>query len=62
MPETQRDKKIIEVSYVCDKCNLGMMESTNIVLTSSPPQFPHICSWCGHTQNFYKQYTRIEYV
>lgn len=31
----------------CDKCDVEMVR-TQIVLTSNPPKFPHICPKCGN--------------
>jgi hypothetical protein len=52
--------KSIVTSYltdmICDKCGVGEMEPTGLVLTSSPPQYQHQCNNCGNPENYPVQY------
>ena len=42
-----------EVIYRCDKCDSGRMEVYgDFVYTTSPPMYPHKCTYCNYTQNF----------
>ncbi len=38
--------------YRCDECGEGFMERTGVVLTSNPPQYPHVCDKCGTEKTF----------
>lgn len=50
------------VEYVCDKCEKGMMETTNgIALMRNPPMYQHICNHCGHEDYFFEQYPGISW-
>ena len=40
-----KEVKIIE--YICDKCHAGKMKPTNIMLTSTPPKYEHVCPYCN---------------
>lgn len=46
------EAKLLIVHMVCDKCGKGKMIPTEIALMSFPPQYPHKCDNCGHTDNF----------
>lgn len=53
MPEKEFPAKIVVVDYVCDECGEGhMVRKDNIVLTSYPPQYQHVCTNCEATENF----------
>jgi hypothetical protein len=41
----------------CDDCKLEM-KATDYVLTSNPPQFPHVCP-NGHKATLYKRYPML---
>lgn len=51
-----------EEDYKCDTCNEGHMRSTGMILTSYPPQYPHICNSCGAAKTFRVTYPRIVHV
>ncbi|CAH0989934.1 hypothetical protein SIN8267_00005 [Sinobacterium norvegicum] len=61
MPETKRPVTPLEVNYICDKCNHGMM-------MEDPSQaverqgIDHICVICGHQQTLDSSYPRYEFV
>jgi hypothetical protein len=61
--EREIDVKPIKVNYICDKCLVGTMESTGIMLLSEPAQYPHVCSNqdCKTTQTLNKEYPFITY-
>ncbi len=46
MPEIRSNARIIYLSYLCDKCKTGYLESSGMVLTCNPPKYEHICSHC----------------
>ena len=63
MPEIEQEVKTVRVNYVCDACQSGNMVAGNIVLTSSPPQFPHTCDQCGASRTFVGfKYPYLKYV
>lgn len=42
--------EVLEVRKMCPKCKDGMMESCGgIARLTSPPQYPHACTKCGHS-------------
>ena len=53
--------------YFCDNpldqdglpCD-GELKSTNVVLTSDPPRYVHVCSACGCKRDFTSRYPRID--
>lgn len=42
-----RLKGIKIVEYICDKCHAGKVKPTNVMLTSMPPKYEHICPYCN---------------
>lgn len=62
MAEVKRAVRTIEVNYVCDKCQHGMMNKS----AETNPQTgetPHKCVICGHQQSFqWISYPRIDYI
>lgn len=50
------ESKLVVIKQTCDKCKLGEMlpDTTSPVLTSYPPQYPHICNNCG-AKEYYPQ-------
>jgi transcription elongation factor Elf1 len=62
MGEIKRAVQTVEVNYVCDKCEHGMMQSCG---DTDPATYetPHKCMICGHLQSFKGvTYPRIDYV
>jgi len=52
-------KKEVKTYIVYAYCNCGgKFKSTNICLTSYPPQYPHICDKCGKEEIFNFTYPR----
>lgn len=52
----------IETSQVderCPVCSQGWMRPTGIVITNTPPQFPHKCTNCGYEQTYSVRYPYI---
>lgn len=63
MPEVTTPVTPVQISYICDKCNVGMMTSTGTAQTSFPFSLVHCCDHCGERETFRgKTYPRIEYV
>jgi hypothetical protein len=62
MAEQQIPQQVVSVTYQCDACGEGNMKPTNMVLTSNPPQYPHVCDKCGATQTFCRTYPYVRYV
>lgn len=60
MTETAVPVQTVRVDYLCDECGEPMRHS-GMVLTSNPPQFPHICK-NGHDRIFSVCYPTIRYV
>jgi len=62
MPEVKRPVQAIEVNYVCDQCDHGMLEQTGEP-DPKTGETVHRCMICGHRQSFrWQHYPRIEYV
>ena len=62
MPEVKRVVKPIEVNYLCDKCENGMMQKVGETDPESG-ETEHRCLICGHSQTFkWLCYPRIDYM
>ena len=62
MPEVENEVKVFEVNYICDKCGIGKMKPTGEAQLSDPPQYPHKCTHCGHTESYFNNmYPIIRY-
>lgn len=61
MPREQRPLRPIWVDYRCDACDTGHMRPTDVMLMSSPPQFPHRCDACDAPGTFTEKYPTIKY-
>ena len=59
MGEIKKIVNPVQVDMVCPKCGRGMMRPDNVVLTTSPPQYPHECNECGYTETYYVMYPYI---
>lgn len=51
----QRTRPVV-VNYRCDFCEQADVEPTGVVLTSDPPQYPHVCPRCKKTVNLKATY------
>jgi len=60
MAEVRRAVKPIEVNYLCDKCESGMVICTD--QSSVEEKRPHQCVICGAEYAFDKIYPKIVYV
>ncbi len=62
MAEIKRAVQTVEVNYICDKCEHGMMQQCG-ARDEETGDTPHKCVICGHQQNFeWLTYPRIDYV
>lgn len=62
MPEVKRPVQPIEITYLCDKCEHGMMHSCGEAHPETG-MVPHHCVICGYEQAFaWISYPRIDYV
>ena len=62
MGEIKRAVQTVEVNYVCDKCEHGMMQSYGEA-DPETQDIPHRCMICGHKQVFKGiKYPRIDYI
>ncbi|MBL4827696.1 MAG: type II citrate synthase [Spongiibacteraceae bacterium] len=62
MGEIKRAVQTIEVNYVCDKCDHGMVQRCGEP-DSETLEIPHKCMICGHAHSFKGiSYPRIDYV
>lgn len=62
MAEIKRAVQTIEINYVCDKCEHGMMHKCG-ELNEDTGDIAHKCVICGHEQNFqWVSYPRIDYI
>lgn len=55
--------KLVPYSFgwFCDECGKEM-NATGFSLTSSPPQYEHLCNTCGKTVYLMKSYPVIEFI
>ena len=57
MSEIEYEVKTYEIDMVCDFCKEGVMRPCgNVVLTTSPLQYPHQCTKCGKVVNYITKY------
>ncbi len=47
------------VTYVCDKCKRGNMETTGTIKKSMPVEYEHRCQHCSDRHFFTTQYPNI---
>lgn len=60
MPETRFNITPVGIKYVCDECNKGEMVAVKDVgLLTYPIQYPHRCTVCDNTKNFFTTYPKI---
>ena len=63
MPEQiNNNGRLVERSYICDKCKIGVMLPTGLALLTNPPKYIHKCNSCGEVLNFLCTYPKIAYV
>ena len=62
--EERNEVKIVKVDFKCPQCPDGHLRPTGTVLTSYPPQYPHMCDSvnCDYGQTFSLTYPYIDYV
>ena len=56
----KKEAKTYIVRLYCNNCG-NEMESTGVVLTSYPAQYPYECPNCGWKTTANEQYPKIEY-
>ena len=62
MAEVKRKVQTVEVNYVCDKCEHGMVEKCGPA-DPKTGETPHRCMICGHSHVFkWISYPRIDYI
>ncbi|MEP5569274.1 MAG: type II citrate synthase [Halioglobus sp.] len=62
MAEVKREVRPVEVNYVCDACNQGMMTQSG-EMDPQTGDIEHSCLICDHKQSFqWRSYPRIDYV
>lgn len=62
MAEITINLKPVKIDYECDKCKAGRYAFSGIVLTSYPPQYPHVCDECDDKKTFNVKYPYIKYI
>lgn len=62
--EEKYEVKMVKVDFKCPRCNKGYLRPTGTVLTSYPPQYPHMCDSmdCDYGQTFSVTYPYIDHV
>ena len=62
MAEVKRKVQAVEVNYICDKCEHGMMKKF-AEMNEKTGETPHKCMICGHEEVFkWVSYPRIDYI
>lgn len=51
--------KTFRIDEQCDSCNEGQMRPTGYTLDSYPPQYPHKCTKCDHTETYHNTFPYI---
>jgi hypothetical protein len=57
--EQIEEVKVFEISYKCDKCNVGYYTPNGMHYPTEPPIHIHVCNRCGDTKEFSNQYPKI---
>ena len=62
--ETAVEVVPLKIKAKCEKCEGYYIHDIDengcsIILTSSPPQFPHKCTKCSDTKTFFEKYPKI---
>ena len=53
--------KAYNISYRCDICKSGYMESTGKIFLTNPLKYEHKCNQCGKIISLMDEYPRIRY-
>lgn len=62
MPETKREVRPVEVTYLCDECGQGMMARSG-EMDPATGDIEHRCVICNHQQTFqWREYPRIDHI
>ncbi|MCB1699407.1 MAG: type II citrate synthase [Pseudomonadales bacterium] len=62
MPEVKREVRPVEVNYVCDACDQGMMSRCGD-MDAITGDIAHRCLICNHEQIFqWREYPRIVHI
>lgn len=62
MPELKREVRPVEVNYLCDSCEQGMMIQSG-EMDPTTGDIPHKCLICEHEQVFqWRPYPRIDHI
>lgn len=62
MPEirTELNSDIINITYVCDRCGDGNMESISGTMSPALINKPHRCKICGYLESYSEFYPRVQ--
>jgi hypothetical protein len=60
MSEQRFEMKPYGVRYMCDECDLEMVQAGG-ALMSYPPKYPHNCLKCGNTENLRERYPTVRW-
>ena len=62
MAEIKREVRPVEVSYLCDECNQGMLVQSG-PMDPDTGDIEHKCLICDHQQTFqWREYPRIDHI
>ena len=61
MSERTYEVRTVGMDYICDDCNVGVMEQTGVMLLTDPVQWPHKCNNCGKTKNLWQKYPDVRW-
>lgn len=61
MAETKQPVTAYQIDMQCDQCGAGQMRPGKFSHPTNPPQYPHWCNSCGHTDTYRKVYPYISY-
>lgn len=61
MPEELRPLKVFEVTYVCDACGKGTMQTDHRAASPDSLSYLHKCDHCGAQKYLDKRYPQVVY-
>lgn len=62
MPESKRLVKPVEINYICDKCENGILQQAG-EMDKETGAIPHRCMICGAEHSFkWRAYPRIDFI
>lgn len=55
MSEREVPAQAVIIDWLCDRCQVPM-RCLDMMLTSDPPQWKHVCDGCGANESLHQRY------